>query len=63
LIDRQPFEKIPVSKIVDVLGEPDSLVGNCYTYLSKDKERQTGFLFLEVDKEGKVKGWKLDNIS
>jgi hypothetical protein len=63
LIDRQPFEKIAVSRIVDVLSEPDSLVGNCYTYVSKDEERQTGFLFLEVDREGKVTGWKLDNIS
>jgi hypothetical protein len=63
LIDRMPFVPIPVSKIVEVMGEPDSLAGNCYTYVSKDNEKQTGYLFLEVDKEGKVKSWKLDNIS
>ncbi len=63
LIDRMPFVPIPVSKIEEVMGEPDSLVDRCYTYFSKDKEKQTGYLFLEVDKVGKVKGWKLDNIS
>jgi hypothetical protein len=30
---------------------------------SKDQEQQTGYLYLEVDKQGKVTGWKLDNIS
>jgi hypothetical protein len=63
LIDRVPYVAIPVSKILEVMGEPDSLVDRCYTFFSKDKEKQTGYLFLEVDKEGKVKGWKLDNIS
>lgn len=63
LIDRMPYMPVPVAKIAEVLGEPDSLVDRCYTYFSKNKEKQTGYLFLEVDKDGKVTGWKLDNIS
>jgi hypothetical protein len=63
LIDRVAYQPIPVSKILEVMGEPDSLVDRCYTFFSKDKEKQTGYLYLEVDKQGKVTGWKLDNIS
>ena len=63
LIDRVPFVAIPVSKIVEVMGEPDSLVDRCYTFFSKDRGKQTGYLYLETDKQGKLTGWKLDNIS
>jgi hypothetical protein len=62
LIDRVPYQAIPVSTILEVMGEPDSLVDRCYTFFSKDKEKQTGYLYLETDKLGKVTGWKLDNI-
>jgi hypothetical protein len=38
------------------MGEPDSLVDRCYTFFSKDKEKQTGYLYLETDQQGKVTG-------
>jgi hypothetical protein len=63
LLDWAPSQPIPVSKILEVMGEPDSLVDRCYTFFSKDQEKQTGYLYLEVDDQGKVTGWKLDNIS
>ena len=63
LVDWAPPQPIPVSKILEVMGEPDSLVDRCYTFFSKDQGKQTGYLYLEVDKQGKVTGWKLDNIS
>jgi len=63
LIDWAPSQPIPVSKILEVMGEPDSLVDRCCTFFSKDQGKQTGYLYLEVDNQGKVTGWKLDNIS
>jgi hypothetical protein len=39
LRDRVPYQPIPVSKILEVMGEPDSLVDPCYTFFSKDKEK------------------------
>jgi hypothetical protein len=63
LIDRVPYQPIPVSKIVEVMGEADAVVDRCYTFFSKDNEKQTGYLYLETDKQGTVTGWKLDNIS
>ena len=63
LIDWAPSQPIPVSKILEVMGEPDLLVDRCYTFFSKDQGKQTGYLYLEVDNQGKVTGWKLDNIS
>jgi hypothetical protein len=44
LIDRVPYQPIPVSKIVEVMGEADSVVDRCYTFFSKDKEKRTGYL-------------------
>jgi len=63
LVGRAPREGVLVAKIVEVLGEPDSLVSGCYTFYSKEKGKQTGYLYLETDKQGKVTGWKLDNVS
>ena len=63
LIDSAPSQPIPVLKILEVMGEPDSLVDRCCTFFSKDQGKQTGYLYLEVDNQGKVTGWKLDNIS
>ncbi len=45
------------------MGEADSVVDRCYTFFSKDKEKRTGYLYLETDKQGKVTGWKLDKFS
>jgi hypothetical protein len=60
VIDREPYVPIPVSTILAVMGEPDSLVDRCYTYFSRDEGRQSGCLFLEADKDGRVTGWQLD---
>jgi hypothetical protein len=72
LVDR-PFslrEDVFVSTILKVIGEPDAFgelspTGDksSYTYFSKDKGKQTGYLYLEADKQGKVTAWRLDNIS
>jgi hypothetical protein len=63
LLDRVPYQLVPAANILEVMGEPDSLVDRCYTFHSKDKEKQTGYLYFEADKQGNVTGWKLDNIS
>jgi hypothetical protein len=63
LVERMTCEEVLVSKIVEVLGQPDSLVSGCYTFYSKNEEKQTGFLYLETDKQGRVTGWKLDTVS
>ena len=63
MIDRVPYVPVPVAKIVEIMGAPDSHVGNSHTFISKEHEKQTDFLYLEVNKEEKVTGWKLDHIS
>jgi len=59
LVDRRPREDAYISQVLDVLGPPDSLVGGCYSYLTKPEFQ--GSLFLETDHNGKIVGWKLTN--
>jgi len=59
MVDRMPREDVLISEILEVMGEPDSVVSGCYTYLTKEEFQ--GWLFLETDKNGKVLGWKLEN--
>lgn len=59
MVDRRPREDAYIADIVAVMGEPDSLVDGCYTYLTRPEFQ--GYLFLDTDKTGKVVGWKLEN--
>jgi hypothetical protein len=53
---------LDASSIVELLGEPDSLVSGCNTFFSNDgkkKKARNGFLYFETDANGKVTGCKL----
>ncbi len=63
LIDRVPYVSVPMLKIIEVLGQPDSQVGGSSTYFATHEGKQNGYLYLELNSEGNVTGWKLDNIS
>jgi hypothetical protein len=57
---------LDASSIVKLLGEPDSLVGGCYTFFSNDgtkKKVRNGFLYFEADAKGKITGCKLERTS
>jgi hypothetical protein len=56
LLDRTIREEVLISKVLDVMGEPDSLGDGCYTFFSKDKGKQTGFLYIETDPARKSDG-------
>jgi hypothetical protein len=62
LIDRVPYQPIPVSKIVEVMARPTRW--STVATLSFQKIRKNGpDIYLETDKQGKVTGWKLDKFS
>jgi hypothetical protein len=59
LVARMPREDAYIAELMEVMGEPDSVVDRCYTYFTKEEFH--GWLYLETDKQGKVTGWKLEN--
>lgn len=59
-INLLPADQVPISTVVDLLGEPTNQISKCYYFVSLPGPMGQASLYLEADNQGVLSCWGMD---